>query len=119
MHFIAKRTCFPMIHTGLEFIYAQAPESMKGLLIGLLYFNFGVWTGATAFFFYHYPKGPSSAHTDSILWYYVMYAVVACLGFVAYCVAAVLYTNRRRPAPNEEEDNLEIRSLYQRCYENA
>ena len=105
-------------HTGLEFIYAQAPESMKGLLIGLLFFNFGVWNGATAFFFNQYPKGPSSVQTNSILWYYIMYAIVASLGFVAYCVVAVLYVNRRRPAPNEEEDDPEIRSLYQIRYEN-
>ena len=102
---------FFLLHAGLEFIYAQAPESMKGLLIGLLYFNLGLWNGGTAYFFYQYPIGPSSIYTDSILWYYVMYAIVAFLGFVAYCVVAVLYVNKRRPAPNEEDDK--IHPLYQ------
>ena len=84
---------------------------MKGLLIGLSFLSFGLCNGGAALFFYLYPLGPSSTYADSILWYYVMYAVIAFLGFVAYCVVAVLYVNRTRPAPNEEDAKL--RTIYQ------
>lgn len=37
---------------GLEFIYAQSPESMKGLLTGLYYFIIGAFSGVGSLIFY-------------------------------------------------------------------
>lgn len=104
-----NHTCY-LLPVGLEFIYAQSPESMKGLLIGLFYFVFGLCSGSVSFFFYRYLPTSDKLHPvlDSILWYYVMYAIVALLGFVAYGVVAALYSNRRRPASDEEESDLQV-----------
>ena len=41
---------------GLEFIYAQSPESMKGLLTGLFYFAFGFFSEVAVLIFSKFPK---------------------------------------------------------------
>ena len=79
----------------MEFIYAQSPEQMKGLLTGLFYLTFGLFSGAATLFFSHYPK------TSVYGWYFVIYSIVGIVGFVMYVTVACLYSNRVRP---EEED---------------
>ena len=41
-------------HTVLEFIYAQSPESMKGLLTGLYYFFLGLTSIVSSAMYYLY-----------------------------------------------------------------
>ncbi len=95
--------CFP---TGLEFIYAQAPEPMKGLLTGLFYFMFGVFSGISNIIFYFFPFDVNNSHDikqDFVFWYYILLLIVAALGLLVYALVAWFYKNRLRPAVDEED----------------
>ena len=98
---------------GLEFIYAQSPESMKGLLTGLFYCVFGIFSGVAVLVFYKFPKSTLNG-TNTILWFYVIFTVIGLLGFVAYAIVAFMYVNRVRPAgsPEEETQGRLVRGLY-------
>ena len=98
---------------GLEFIYAQSPESMKGLLTGLFYCIFGIFSGVAVLVFYKFPKSTLNG-TNTILWFYVIFTVIGSLGFVAYAIVAFMYVNRVRPAggPEEETQGRLARGLY-------
>lgn len=88
-----------MLYVVLEFIYAQSPEQMKGLLTGLFYLIFGLFSGSATLFFLYYPANSNHLHT--FVWYFTMYSVVGCIGFLMYVIVACLYSNRDRP---EEKD---------------
>ena len=45
---------FLFLSSALEFIYAQSPESMKGLLTGLFFFLFGIISIPSSVVFYAY-----------------------------------------------------------------
>jgi len=92
--------------TALQFIYAQSPENMKGLLIGIFYFIFGLFSGGGALIFHWYPPNENCLEgtTNCILWYYVIIAIIGLLGFVVYLTTAFLYTYRQRPAGYQEEN---------------
>ena len=86
-------------YIGLEFIYAQSPEQMKGFLSGLFYLVFGLFSGAATLFFHFYPI--MIDHFHNRLWYFIIYSGVGCIGLAMYMVVACLYSNRDRP---EEEE---------------
>ena len=91
-----------IISPALEFVYAQAPESMKGMLTGLLYFIFGIFSGGSTTTFYFFIKV-----SDTYMYYYFILLVFAVLGFVSYVIVACLYVNRQRPTQeNEEGDDI-------------
>ena len=101
----------PLLHTlplyssvtVLEFIYAQSPESMKGLLTGLFYFVLGLSSIAATVVFYKYPK----THMDKyqILPYHITFTIIQFLGLIFYTIVAILHTNRQRP-DNESYDRM-------------
>lgn len=89
--------------TGLEFIYAQAPEEMKGLLTGLFYFVFGICEAISSVSIYFFTTDVIRTNgVNYVLWFYVTFIVVALLGLVIYGTAACLYRNRRRPSNDED-----------------
>ena len=95
--------------TALEFIYAQSPESMKGLLTGMFYLIFGAFSAGGALIFYFLLfKHPGSNYedihgTNPVLGYYIILVVLGVLGVVGYVIVAVLYTNRLWPNFPEDE----------------
>ena len=96
------KVCFSLCFcSGLEFIYAQSPEQMKGVLTGLFYLVFGLFSGAACLFFFFYPVKDNQFHSHAC--YFTIYAVIGTIGFVMYLVVACLYSNRDRP---EEDDFL-------------
>jgi len=97
---------FCSFSVALQFIYAQSPENMKGLLIGIFYFIFGLFSGGGALIFHWYPSNENCLEgtTNCILWYYVIIAIIGLLGFVVYLTTAFLYTYRQRPAGYQEEN---------------
>ena len=90
----------------MEFVYAQSPESMKGMLTGLFYFIYSIFTGGSTTLFYFFIDA-STAYS----YYYIMLLVLAVLGLVAYSIVACLYVNRQRPT-SETEDGEEERRLF-------
>lgn len=100
---------------GLEFIYAQSPDSMKGLITGLFYFAFGLFNGGGITFVLLYPIGDTGG-MDTILWFYVIFIVVSVIGFVLYTVVACLYRNRERPTTDDSENEAIRRRIVQNVF---
>lgn len=71
---------------------------MKGLLTGLFYLVFGLFSGPANLLFLYYPK---LDQFHNFVWYFTIYSVIGGVGLLVYVIAACLYTNRDRP---EEED---------------
>ena len=80
-------------------------------MTGLFYFVFGLFSGIGALVFYRIPKEGDVRGIDCILLYYIIFTIIAGLGFVAYSIVAFLYKNRERPFSLEEE-NVSRRRLY-------
>ena len=95
------------IHLGLEFIYAQSPDSMKGLLTGLFYFIFGGFSGlgATVYLLIR----------SDVIFYSIVIAVAA-VGLFLYCLVSFCYSNRRRPTNDESEKEILHRSYAASVY---
>ena len=83
--------------TGLEFLYAQSPHKMRGMMIGLFFLAWGVATGTAQALIkiFSYTNKPASLLTCDF-WYYLSYQCLAVLGFVAYAVLLRNYKNRQR-----------------------
>ena len=109
--------CRTLVHTYtvvVEFIYAQSPESMKGLLTGLLYLEYGVFNGAAAAYFHYYPK--FERPVDSLLYFYASMATLGAIGVFGYIIAACLYSNRQRPTDDDSEEELIRRRFANNVY---
>ena len=63
----------------LEFIYAQSPESMKGLLTGLFYFFLGVASIPSAALYYLYK---TSLENKTLLPFYIALTIITVRLFV-------------------------------------
>ena len=112
MHFYFSTIPYTFASIALEFIYAQAPEPMKGLLTGLFYFMFGVSGGISSIVFYFVPT--DHQEVNYILWFYVFLTILAALGSLAFTIVVWLYRNRRRPAVDEEDliNRLHAQNVY-------
>jgi len=103
-----------LLFQGLEFISAQAPDSMKGLLIGLFYCIFGVFSSvgiAIYYKLYHQGKKNSELHN----FFYVMLAI-SLVGTIVYILGAMCYKNRKRPTNDDSEQDLINRSIAAEVY---
>ena len=92
------------LHAGLEFIYAQSPNNMKGLQIGIFYLIFGIFSaiGSTIYFGYSLHSGDGGTSTPWSHFCLVLIAI-GLVGFVVYVIVACCYRNRQRPAADEAE----------------
>ncbi|CAI8051370.1 Solute carrier family 15 member 4, partial [Geodia barretti] len=88
----------------LEFIYAQSPESMKGLLSGLFYFFLGLTSIPSSALLYIYRE---SRENRILVRFHAGFTVIMVVGTVLYVVAAVLHRNRQR----HDEDSLQQRLI--------
>lgn len=96
---------FSLPYIALEFIYAQSPDNMKGLLIGFQYFLIGVWAAVKAIITIYCNSSPEISK-----YYYWGYFG---LGFVGLCVFMIIssrYRNRKRNNPIT--DIMRISSYY-------
>lgn len=89
----------------MEFIYAQSPEMMKGLLTGLLYLALGIFRGGGIVFFHFYPM-VNNGHINTILYFYPIFTIIAFIGFVQFVIVACLYRNRQRPTRDDSENEI-------------
>ena len=89
-------------------MYAQSPESMKGMLTGLFYFVFGIFNGGSSFLYYAFLR--HMYHWKITTYYWVLLGF-SLFGLVIYIIAACIYVNRRRPT-SETEEAEETRLFY-------
>ena len=88
--------------TVLEFISAQSPHTMKGLLLGVFYAFRGLFftLGCVgAFPFAQEFWGDYSGILDCGFYYYLSNSVLGVIGLVVFLIAARLYRNRERDDP--------------------
>ena len=85
-----------------EFIYAQSPHSMKGLMIGTFFALRGIFqlVGALIFMFPFIGWNLSSPFPSCGFVYFLVNIVVALLGIVVYIWVARKYQNRQRDEPD-------------------
>ena len=90
----------------LEFIYAQSPDNMKGLLIGFQYLLYGMCTTiAGVIIFKINPQfecssvNPSAIKSDIVFWYYMGYALISIAGLLLFSIVSYKYKNRSRNNP--------------------
>ena len=94
----------------LEFIYAQSPESMKGMLTGIFFFIGGIFSAGASIVFFVFVH-PNSPLLYQFSYFYLIVLLFTVLGFVAYTVVACLYTNHQRPG-SVDDDESNVRLLY-------
>ena len=88
---------FLFLLSGVEFICAQAPFNMKGLLLGIGYALYGLGSlvqSAISSPFLHNHSVWDKAPLTCGLWYYIIQAVIVLVGFIV--VIIVIKTYRRR-----------------------
>jgi dipeptide/tripeptide permease len=88
----------------LEFIYAQSPESMKGLLSGLFYFFLGLTSIPSSALYYIYRE---SRENRILVRFHAGFTAIMVVGTVVYVVAATLHRNRQR----HDDDSLQQRLI--------
>ena len=94
----------PLINiTILEFISAQSPHTMKGLLLGVFYAFRGLFftLGCVATFPFAQEKlwGDHRGIFDCGFYYYLSNSVLGVVGLVVFLMAAKWYRNRERDDP--------------------
>ena len=105
-----------MLITGLEFIYAQSPNNMKGLQTGLFYLIGGIFTavGSTLYF----GVNLHSSQTRSLTaWLCFILIVIGSVGFAVYVCVACCYKNRQRPTTDGSEYDTQRRMIYEDVFD--
>ena len=85
---------------GLEFIYAQSPNNMKGLQMGMFYLIYGIFSAVGSSLYYGSLVHWNSDRKWSIFCFILL--SIGSVGLVVYIVAARCYKNRQRPATDED-----------------
>ena len=97
--------------TGLEFIYAQSPNNMKGLQTGMFYLIFGIFSGIGSTLYFginlHDRDGKLAPKLCLIL------VVIGIVGLAVYIVTACRYKNRQRPTVDGSEYDTQRRIMYE------
>ena len=95
-----------VFNSGLQFIVAQAPHAMKGMLIGLFYFTNGPYTflGTLLVLPFSYPfKAHRSTYPSCGFGYYLTNSVLAIMGLAVYSLVSRYYKYRTRQQYTEQE----------------
>ena len=93
---------------GYEFICAQSPYNMKGLLFGCYYSMRGIFQLLADVWYVGWTYGYRNIGGNVIMypscgsWYYLSTTVIGVLGLVAFCLVAKWYKKREREEPANE-----------------
>ena len=99
------------VFAGLEFIYAQSPNNMKGLQTGMFYLIYGIFSGIGSTLYFgvnlHDHDGNLAPKLCLIL------VSIGIVGFIVYVVSACRYKNRQRPTVDGSEHDTQRRIMYE------
>lgn len=91
---------FTLLLAGMEFVCAQVPFNMKGLVFGISYavFGFGTLIQTVLLFPFLYVKETvwENAPLTCGIWYFLIQTVIVLVGFVGMMVVIRRYKNRIR-----------------------
>ena len=108
-NFLIGLSMFLYVLSGIEFICAQAPFNMKGLVLGLLCALFGLGALINASISEAFIKNDSlwknAPLTSRILWYLIMEGVIVLIGFIVLVVIVKMYKRRTRISMSYEQTN--------------
>ena len=92
----------------MEFVYAQSPKDIKGLMIGVYYFfnEIGRTLSLVIVLFINFRRNFSDT-----FWYNIVVLIITVPGFFVYLWIAIRYKRRRWDDEAADEDNV--------TYENA
>ena len=76
---------------------------MKGLLIGMFYLNYGIFSAIGSTLYFTYPLHSHGKTALAWSWFCFILVAIGLVGFVVYAVVACCYRNRQRPATDEAE----------------
>ena len=82
----------------LEFVCAQAPYSMRGLMIGIVFMVYGVYVALGSALLAVFSGGMKGKHIlpSCGTWYFLTVILIGCVGTVLYIIAAKRYKKRQR-----------------------
>lgn len=83
------------ICAGLEFFYAQSPHTMRGMMVGLFFFTWGIATLIANTMVFAFSKHTQVALNCGI-WYFLCLVILAIITFALFVVASCWYKNRKR-----------------------
>lgn len=100
---------FILLLATMEFVCAQAPVNMKGLVFGLSYSIFGLGTLIQTLIllpFLYYSKETvwEKAPLTCSIWYFLLQLVIVLVGFVVMIVVIRKYKNRTRVDITHDDD---------------
>ena len=108
-NFLIGLSMFLYILSGIEFICAQAPFNMKGLVLGIACALFGLGALINASISEAFVNKESiwknAPLTSGILWYLVMEGVIVLIGFIILVVIIRMYKRRTRISTSYEQTN--------------
>ena len=82
----------------LEFVYAQSPHIMRGMMIGVVFWISSIFSSISSLilflFSYHFVE--RLPHMSCGFWYYLLFLVFGIVTFTLYLIASRWYQNRRR-----------------------
>lgn len=102
----------------LEFVCAQSPYSMRGLIIGILFLIYGLSVGFVSMpVLVAFSLGMKNHHTgvpSCGTWYITAVLVMGCLGTALYLVAAKRYKKRQRGGQRDINPQTVLEGYYER-----
>ncbi len=97
--------------SAFEFTCAQAPYSMRGLLIGLVYSllfsTFPVSYGIFVAWYEAWKRHPESKPMSCEFWFFLFQVLIAGIGLISILVVAKWYKNRQREEPCRDRQFVE------------
>ena len=108
-NFLIGLSMFLYVLSGIEFICAQAPFNMKGLMLGIACALFGLGALIDVLMSEAFTKKDSlwknTPLTNGILWYLIMEGVIVLIGFIMLVVIVKMYKRRTRISMSYEQTN--------------
>ena len=95
---------------GLEFFYAQSPHKMRGMMVGLFFFMWGMSSAVARTMMILFSQLGTVRAMTCDFWYYLLYLLFALFGFLCYTLLARRYKNRQR---GEHDSDVFYRPLAQ------
>ena len=102
-----------------EFICAQSPYSMRGLIIGIVYFIFGMFAGIMAVLVISFALGFKN-HTSNLPLscgssYILAVIGIGVVGLVLYIIVAKWYKKRQRGGQSNINHQTVVEGYYENC----
>lgn len=104
----------------LEFICAQAPYSMRGMMIGISFMIYGLSIGVVSVVLAVFSEGMKKKYESETkgpscgTWYIMTILIIGCVGTILYIIAAKQYRKRQRGGQKDVNQQTVVEGYYER-----